>query len=232
MELLDNQRKSAQVGHTGHQNPKTTQNPPNGVGEGWPPLLTKKWLAIYFGCWNGTKVCYKQFRRMVLTPEVLEKAGIPQERAYSVSTKTFNAIDSLMLTKVLRGFCLISVLMLANAANAQTSKTADFTALPAVPQKMQYARDTILRDTIPGLAMVTDSTVRMVSTKVPGTYRYESVLSTVCVEAVMIKEFRYLVRANDGGLDPFDLGQRFFFLTGGQIDPKRIVIFKQYEKAK
>lgn len=230
MELLDNQSKRVQVGHTGHQNPKTTQNPPNGVGEGWPPLLTKKWLAIHFGCWNGKRISYKQLRRQVLTKSVLSEAGIPEDYAYSVSTRTFNAIYSMKLTQVLRGFCLLSVLLLANAANAQNSKTSDFTL--AVPDKVQYAKDTILRDTIPGLAMVTDSLVRMVSTKRPGEYRYEAVLGTVCLEAIMVKEYRYLVRANDGGLDPFDLGQRFFFLTGGQIDPKRIVIFKQYDKPK
>lgn len=219
-QTIGNQQEFAPNDVKVYKDLKNTQNAPERVGDVWPPLLTKKWLAIYYGCWDGSKVCYKRFRRQVLTPEVLEKAGISQKIAYSVSTKTFNAIDSMLLTKVLRGFCLIAVLMLANAATAQTP--LDFT----------YSRDTILRDTFPGMAMVTDSTVRMVSTKRTGEYRYESVLGTVCVEAIMVKEYRYLVKANDGGLDPFDIGQKFFLITGGEIDPKRLFIFKQHEKRK
>lgn len=228
MEFVEFQHPNAIPGHQNTPNPQNSQKAAERVGEDWPPLLSKKWLAIHFGCWNGTTIARKRFRSQVLTPEVLEKAGIPQERAYSVSTKTFNVIDSMKLTLVLRGFCLIAALFVANTANAQNN--LQLLTAQSDPAKPIYLRDTILRDTFPGLAMVTDSTVRMVSTKIPGTYRYEAVLGTVCVEAIMIKDYRYLVRAEDGGLDPFDLGQRFFFLTGGQIDPKRIVIFKQYDK--
>lgn len=219
---------------------KATHSLPGRVGEEWPRLLTKKFLAGYFGCshTNG-----KRFRTLVLPPEVLEAAGIAPEVAYNQSTKTFNVIDSMKLTKILRGFCLISMLILTEKVIAQTGSIT-----PAPPQSIvtpavgtgtnivnpllptvKYSRDSFLRDTIPGLAVVTDSIIRMVQAPA-GAYKYEKVMSTVVVSALWVKEFRYLVRASDGGTDPFDSTQRFFFLSGGQIDPNRIIIFKQDPK--
>jgi hypothetical protein len=71
------------------------------VGEDWPKLLTKKWLAVYFGCWTGQAICRRRFRAHVLTPEVLKRAGIPETVAYSINTKTFDVLQSAALTKVL-----------------------------------------------------------------------------------------------------------------------------------
>ena len=84
-----------------------------------------------------------------------------------------------------------------------------------------------LRDTIPGMAVVTDSMVRMVYTGQSGLYRYQSVLSTIVVDALMVQEYRLVVRGDTGISDPVDLSRRFFFLTGGKLDPKRILLFKQ-----
>lgn len=71
------------------------------VGEDWPKLLSKKWLAIHFDCWTGQAICRRRFRQHVLTPEVLKLAGIPETVAYSIKTKTFDVLQSAALTKVL-----------------------------------------------------------------------------------------------------------------------------------
>lgn len=198
---------------------KTTKKPPEVEVEGeWPRLLSKKWLAIHYDCWNGKEVLWRRFRSHVLTKDVLEKAGIDPEYAYSRHCKTFNAIDSLMLTKILRGFCLLLTLMAFGTAQAQTMSTP------------KYSRDTFVHDTIPGYAMLSDSMVRMVEAGPNGQYRFEKVLSTVVVDAYMVKSFRFLVRASDGGTDPFDTSQSFHLLTGGMIDPNRILIFKTKSK--
>lgn len=140
----------------------------------------------------------------------------------------------MILTKILRGFCFIALLLTATLdANAQHPKyqTKGVTASTrTVLESQDYTRDTFVFDTIPGQAMITDSIVRMVSTGPTGQYRFENVLSTIVVDAVMVKEYRFLVKGSDGSTDPFDFAQTFFFLTGGKIDPRRILIFKQDAK--
>lgn len=218
MQNVDVQSNTLQLAPNVVQVSKSIENPPSRVGEAWPPILEKKWLAIHFGCWNGREIS-RRFRTKVLTPEVLQKAGISQEFAYSRNCKSFDVIQSIMLTKILRGFCLIAFLLTSTITIAQT-------AAPAV----KYSRDTFLLDTLPGQAMITDSIVRMVTAGPTGEYRFEQVLSTVVVDAICVKKYRFLVRASDGGTDPFDMAQSFFLLTGGLIDPNRILIFKQYQK--
>ncbi len=219
MELLDLHTVNNPDHHFTAQPEKPTKKPPDGVGEEWPKLLTKKWLAIHFGCFNGHEILRHRFRSQVLTTDVIQRAGISEERAYSRNTRTFTAIESRMLTQILRGFCLIAFLIVSTITTAQTPSTA-----PTV----KYSRDKFLRDTFLGQAMLTDSTIRMVSA---GTgFRYEKVLSSIVVDAFMVKEYRFLVRASDGGEEPFDMNQAFFLLTGGRIDPNRIMLFKQFEK--
>lgn len=72
--------------------------------EAWPLLLTKKFLAIRFGCWSDSRqtILTKRFRARVLTPEVLHRAGIDPEVAYSCSCKEFDALQSQRLTQILR----------------------------------------------------------------------------------------------------------------------------------
>ena len=213
----------------GHSNtdhgPKPTNRPDERVGETMPLLLSKKWLAIHFECWTNNRINNKRFRRYVLTPEVLQQAGIPQEEAYSQSLKTFNAVQSMKLIQILFR-PLVFLLLAAYTLGAQT---------PIEPIH-QFKTDTFqngadgnyfLRDTIPGMAVVTDSMVRMVYTGQSGLYRYQSVLSTIVVDALMVQEYRLVVRGDTGISDPVDLSRRFFFLTGGKLDPKRILLFKQ-----
>ena len=210
------------------QGPKPTNRTPERVGEPWPKLLSKKFLAIQFQCWTNNRINTQRFRRYVLTPEVLQKAGIPEKEAYSQTVKTFNAVQSMNLLKVLNP--IIALLLLAvSTISAQTPAPA-----PISEPIHQFKTDTVkngndyvLRDTIPGLAVVTDSMVRMVYTGQSGLYKYQSVMSTICVDALMVQEYRVLVSGATGVGDPREVSRRFFFLTGGTIDPKRIVLFKQ-----
>lgn len=80
---------------------ESTEKLPTRVGEDWPKLLTKKWLAVHFGCFNGREICRRRFRRHVLTAEVLAAAGISEAVAFSRSTKTFDVIQSQALTRIL-----------------------------------------------------------------------------------------------------------------------------------
>lgn len=213
-QYLESQPLKSDYPHSAHSTAKPTQSTGSRVGEDWPPLLSKKWLAIYFGCWTNKGVCSKRLRSKVLTPEVLSEAGIPEDVGYSRNTRSFNAIQSMRLTQILRGFCLIALLFCASISTAQNS--------------VKYSGDTFVRDTFPGIAVISDSTIRMI---VYGTgFRYEKVLSSIVIDAYMVKEYRYLVRATDGGTEPFDLTQTFHLLTGGIIDPRRILIFKQHGK--
>lgn len=198
---------------------QTTQKPPEErVGEEWPRLLSKKWIAIHFGCYNGQNVLWRRFRSHVLTPEVLQNAGIDQDFAYSRHCKTFNAIQSMKLTQILRGFCFLAFLLTTTFSTAQTGTSTT----------VEYSGDKFVNDTIPGMAMITDSIIRMV--QVGTGFRYEKVLTGIVVDAYMVKQHRFLVRSSDGGHEPFDLTQSFHLLTGGLIDPKRIMIFKQSPK--
>lgn len=218
MVFTDNQTVPAQGSRFYTEPAKTTKNQPERVGEDWPPLLTKKWLAIHFGCFNGREILRRRFRAQVLTPEVLQRAGISEEHAYSRSTRTFTATQSLMLTKILRGFCLAAFLLNTSISIAQTSET------PTV----KYSGDKFVLDTIHGQAMLTDSIIQM--KQVGSAFQYQKVLSTIVVDAYLVKQYRFLVRAIDGGTEPFDLSQSFHLLTGGLIDPNRILIFKTQDK--
>jgi len=206
---------------------KSTENPQERVGEPWPRLLSKKYLAIHFECWTNNRINNKRFRRYVLTPEVLQEAGIPQDEAYSQSLKTFNAVQSMKLIQILFR-PLVFLLLAASTLGAQTP--IEPISQPIHQFKtdtFQNGADYFLRDTIPGMAVVTDSMVRMVYTGQSGLYRYQSVLSTIVVDALMVQEYRMVVRGDTGISDPVDLSRRFFFLTGGKLDPKRILLFKQ-----
>lgn len=102
IQLTEKEHVKPISGHNVAQNGKSTHGSlPKRVGEDWPKLLTKKWLAVHFGCWTGQAICRRRFRAHVLTPEVLELAGIPQEVAYSIKTKTFDVLQSAALQKVL-----------------------------------------------------------------------------------------------------------------------------------
>ena len=211
---IDNQPSNSNYPQSGHSTAKPTQSTVSRVGEEWPPLLSKKWLAIYFGCWSDKGVCSKRLRSKVLTPEVLSQAGIPEDVGYSRNTRSFNALQSMRLTQILRGFCLIAMLFCSSISTAQNS--------------VKYSGDTFVRDTFPGIAVISDSTIRMIAY---GTgFRYEKVLSSIVIDAYMVKEYHYLVRATDGGTEPFDLTQTFHLLTGGLIDPRRLLLFKQFGK--
>jgi len=206
---------------------KSTENPKERVGEPWPRLLSKKYLAIHFECWTNNRINNKRFRRYVLTPEVLQEAGIPQDEAYSQSLKTFNAVQSMKLIQILFR-PLVFLLLAAYTLGAQTP--IEPISKPIHQFKtdtFQNGNDYFLRDTIPGLAVVTDSMVRMVYTGQSGLYKYQSVMSTIVVDALMVQEYRVLVSGPTGEGDPINVSRRFFFLTGGTIDPKRIVLFKQ-----
>ena len=200
--------------------PKSTQKA--GVGEDWPKLLTKKFLASHYGCssTNG-----KRFRTSVLSPEILEAAEIPLEIAYSPKLKTFNVKQSQKLTKLLRGFCLAAILLFSSkqvySQNAVSSTFADLNPL-------KYSVDSIKIDSIWGQCIISDSIVRMVSIGPTGEMRFEKVLSIIVVDVLYTKEHRLLVRASDGLTDPWEDKHLFYFLPSmGIIDQNRILLFKQ-----
>lgn len=210
---------------------KPTNRPGNGVGE-WPPLLTKKWLAAHYGCLlaNGS-INLRRFRAQVLTIEVLERANIPPEIAYSRSTRTFNAIYSMSLTTILRGFCLALLLSITATATAQTVAT-----VPANPAPITItgssgiisvpAPVTTILDTLPGVMVVSDSIIRMVQDP-NGSYRYQQVLSTLVFDGYMIKEFEMPVAPDGRTLgNPKLIGHRFYHAKWGLVDPKRVLLFK------
>lgn len=200
---------------------KTTQKV--GVGEEWPKLLTKKFLAGHFGCssTNG-----KRFRTSVLSPEILEAAEIPLEIAYSPKLKTFNVKQSQKLTQILRGFCLASIVIFSQQVYSQ--KSVSETSSLANLNPVKYSLDTTKIDSIWGQCIISDSIVRMVSIGPTGEMRFEKVLSTIVVDVLYTKERRLLVRASDGLTDPIEDKHLFYFLPSmGIIDQNRILLFKQ-----
>lgn len=203
--------------------PKPTNKLPNGVGEDWPRLLSKKWLAGYYGCssTNG-----KRFRNSVLSPEILQQAEIPLEIAYSPKLKTFNVNDSRKLTQLLRGFCLASSLFFAHHGNTQTVQKV------AVPDPPKYLLDTTRIDSVFGQCIISDSIVRMVEIGPTGEMRFEKVMSTIVVDALYTKRSRILVRASDGGTDSEEKHIFYFLPRMGIIDPNRILLFKQKQPNK
>lgn len=214
---------------------KPTNRPGNGVGE-WPPLLTKKWLAAHYGCLlaNGS-INLRRFRAQVLTIEVLERANIPPEIAYSRSTRTFNAIYSMSLTTILRGFCLALLLSITATATAQTLATVPAKPAPitvtdpdvTLPVHIPIpAQVTTILDTLPGVMVVSDSIIRMVQDP-NGSYRYQQVLSTLVFDGYMIKEFEMPVAPDGRSLgNPKLIGHRFYHAKWGLVDPKRVLLFK------
>ena len=201
---------------------KSTEKSAERVGEDWPPLLSKKWLAVHFGCLKSDGTINRQkFRTHVLSAQVLELAGISIEKAYSVSTKTFNAIESMSLTKILRGFCFAILLSFTVPLSAQLAEQ-DLTL--AIPDPIPFIEKS-LRDTLMGQAVVADSTVRMVD--VGGAYQYQKVMSTIVVDSYMVREYFYRVRSDNGAAEgPIEAGNKFYLITGAQIDPKKIMVFK------
>lgn len=63
--------------------------------------MTKKWLAAAFGCMNAGGVDYRRLYRYVLTPEILSDAGIKPGEIRHKGCKTFTAIQSDALARVL-----------------------------------------------------------------------------------------------------------------------------------
>lgn len=120
----------------------------------------------------------------------------------------------------------LTFLLAFTASKAQPVLTAPNVKSPLPPVK--YTGDTFVRDTFIGTAMLTDSMIRMVQSG--NAFRYEKVQTIIVVDAFLVKEYRFLVRASDGGTDPFDMNQSFHLLTGALIDPRRLMGFKQREK--
>lgn len=196
-----------------------------GVGEDWPRLLTKKFLASYFGCssTNG-----KRFRTSVLSPEILEAAEIPLDIAYSSKLKTFNVKQSQKLTKLLRGLCLAAIILFSQQVHSQKSGSETYGLANLVPAGIKSYVDSIKIDSIWGQCIISDSIVRMVSIGATGEMRFEKVLSTIVVDVLYTKEHRLLVRASDGLTDPWEDKHLFYFLPSmGIIDQNRILLFKQ-----
>lgn len=210
------------------QTSKTTEKVGERVGEEWPPILTKKWLANFYGFVSPKgAIAYRQFRKHVLTKELLERAGISPEIAYSPKTRMFSAIESMNIKKILAP---AFVAFFATASMAQQTKTTFSPTQNISIGKGSFARDTFAFDTIPGVVIYQDSMIRMVAGESQGSYRYQNVSSTLVLDAWLIRKYRYLVKAENGGLEPFDLTQSFHFPSGALIDERRILLFKASPK--
>lgn len=210
VEVVENQTDVNFQGYKTTTTVETTEKLHDRVG-GWPRLLSKKFLAIEFDCWQGNRINVSRFRSLVLTKEVLAKAGIPEEVAYSQKIKTFNALYSMKLSKILQAPILALFAMFSFLLPAQTPSNQ------------------FLFDTIPGMAIIADSMVRMVQIG-NGEYRYQSVMSTVVVDAIMVQKYQLLVRGDNGTPEPVDQGRTFFMNNGAVLDPNRIIIFKKVQK--
>lgn len=232
MQSADFQHKSIESAPNGLQSVKTTEKVPERVGE-WPALLTKKFLAIQFDCFSNGRIDIRKFRLYVLTPEVLDQAGIDQSLAYSRNLKTFNAIQSMKLSKIFRGLCLASILFITGSIQAQTQtpKTnfpLQFTPAPTILQSADV--DSIAkRDTTLGLVVLMDSTIRMQQIG-RGQYAYQSVVGLIVLEARMIQEYKSLVSGKDGKGQPVETGRRFFLITGEPLREDKILMFKTLQK--
>ncbi len=101
MQDIDFLRQPAESSDNMIVSEKPSQSLHNGVGESSRILLTKKYLAVFFGCTNSRGVDYKRLYRHVLTAEVLEKAGIQECEIRKQSHKTFTALQSSALMRVL-----------------------------------------------------------------------------------------------------------------------------------
>ena len=106
--------------------------------------------------------------------------------------------------------------------------TTTGTAQTPNAQSVKYSGDKYLLDTIPGMAMIADSCIRMVASA--SGFRYEKVMAPIMVDVLLIKQYRFLVRASDGGTDPFDMTESFHLRTGGLLDPRRVLLFNQFKK--
>lgn len=174
------------------------------VGEGIPPLLTKKFLAVHFGCWSGGKV-RRRFWSKVLTDDVLDEAEIDRGWAMSWHCKTFSAVQSARLKRILFP---VAIVLLPALGLAQA----------AVPTEM------FVRDTFQGRAVVTDSIWVM---RTLG--QVERVQAPVVLDAVMVKEYAFTTNP-DGSPNPRAYTQRFFDFTGQRIPESRLLLFTQQPK--
>ena len=100
----------------------------------------------------------------------------------------------------------------------------------------KYSRDTTIRDTVPGMVVLADSTLRLVDdsqgryfllhsdpTAGIGSARpldLKKELGTVVKPAYCVKVYKWLVRASDGGLDPYTVRFDFFYPDGATVDKK------------
>ena len=67
-----------------------------------PPLITKKWLCFHYRLVHPCgRPYYPGLRRMVLTAEVLERAGLDPAQVFHKSKTTFTATESLALIQIL-----------------------------------------------------------------------------------------------------------------------------------
>jgi len=67
-----------------------------------PQLLSKKWLAAYFGFVRPCGVVYYAgLYRHVLTVDVLTRAGLDMETVRTRQVKTFDRTSSLLLIEIL-----------------------------------------------------------------------------------------------------------------------------------
>lgn len=115
-----------------------------GVGEGIPALISKKWLCSRFGLFSGSTPAYQQLYKKVLTPEVLEAAGLEIENVRKISVRTFDAVTSDKIKRALSlsAFLLVSVFGFAQTAN-----------VPASPGAGTFA----VKDSIIGVALVMET---------------------------------------------------------------------------
>lgn len=238
MQQADYQPKSIESRTNGPESTKTTEKAPERVGE-WPRLLTKKFLAIQFDCYERGRINIRKFRAYVLTTEVLEKAGIDPETAYSIHTKTFNAIQSMSLTKILRVFCLVCMILFSGSLSAQKKEVYPYSGSIQVQKDTIYPNistpwpndpdTTYMTDTTAGLVVIMDSTIRMQMIK-PGQYAYQSVVGLIVLDAIMVRYYMRIMSAKTGFTDPVERSRRFFLITGEPVREEKILMFKTANK--
>lgn len=66
-----------------------------------PLPLTKKWLALHFKCYAGGRVNTRVFYTKILSPDVIEAAGLTLEEVRHPGCKTFTVTQSLQICKML-----------------------------------------------------------------------------------------------------------------------------------
>lgn len=122
----------------------------------------------------------------------------------------------------MKNFIFLALLSLPILANGQDAP--GLTSYRAIPPK--FVGDTIVHDTILGTLCIADSMVRMVSAGSPGTYQYQNVSAPILADGKKVVEYRFLVKG-DGTTEPFDISEKYLFLSGGVVDRNRILFFIQ-----